>query len=338
MPTSDASWGTPAPLPSHTGSRRISWSSLPRSVAAGIEGLLQGAVTTAISQQGGFSDGLAVRLELSDGRKAFAKAVDTVAAPAVGEFHRREIAVAGGLPSGVPAPRLLGSFDDGEWVALVFEDIDGALPAQPWREAELRRVLDAVTDLAEGLTPAPPRDLAYPAPRLGGWRRLADNPRALRKLTEISPRTADELEAHLSLEAHLAEATAGETLTHGDLYPFNILLTADRVVVVDWPHAWAGPRHADLVMLLGSVALSGIDPEPFAARHPLLTGVERDAVDVLISAQAGFLLAAACSMDSTGDPRLARMMTGLGLASLRWLSVRHDGTGAGRGGAPAGGR
>jgi hypothetical protein len=324
MSTDKALSGEPEPIPSHTGSRRISWRNLPSSVSTGIEDALQGAVITATSQPGGFSDGLAARLELSDGRRAFVKAVDTTAAPGVGSFHRREIAVAGKLPSGVPVPRLLGCYDDGQWVAPVFEDIDGVLPAQPWRETELERVLDALTDLAGRLTPAPRLDLPLPAPRLGGWERLTHSPPALAKLAALAPRTADDLEVHLSLEAHLDEAIAGETLTHGDLYPFNVLLTGDHVVFVDWPHAWIGPAHADLVMLLGSVALSGIDPEPFAAHHPLLTGVAPEAVDVLISAQAGFLLATACSADASADPRLILMMTRLGLASLRWLSARRS--------------
>jgi Ser/Thr protein kinase RdoA (MazF antagonist) len=284
--------------------------------------VLQAKVTAADSQRGGFSDGLAARLQLSDGRRAFAKAVDAVASPGVGGFHRRETAVAGGLPSGVPAPRLTGSYDDGQWVALVFEDVDGKLPVQPWDATELERVLGAVTDVAERLTPAPQLNPPHAAPRLGGWARLALRPQALAKLTAIAPGAAADLDLHLTLEAHLAEAIAGETLTHGDLYPFNVLLTGKRVVFVDWPHAWAGPGHADLVMLLGSVALSGIDPEPYAAGHPLLTGVESEAVDVLISAQAGFLLAAACSADSSADARLLHMMAQLGLASLRWLSGR----------------
>ena len=139
------------------------------------------------------------------------------------------------------------------------------------------------------------RRLRPPAPRLGGWARPAHDAQALARLTRVAPGAAGDLDLHLSLEAHLDEAIAGGTLTHGDLYPFNLLLTDDRVVFVDWPHAWSGPAHADLVTLLSSVVLSGIDPEPFAARHPLLTGVEPEAVDVLISAQAGFLLAAVCS-------------------------------------------
>ncbi|MET4926800.1 aminoglycoside phosphotransferase family protein [Streptomyces sp. PSRA5] len=308
-----------------TGSRRRSWHELPRSARAGIEGVLGGTVAAATSQRGGFSDGLAARLRLADGRRAFAKAVDAEAAPGVAAFHRREVVVNGGLPYGAPVPRLLGSYDDQGWVALVFEDVEGVLPVQPWREDELVRVLDALTDLAERLTPAPRLNSPATSPRLGGWARLADSPRSLAKLGGIAPAAARELDRHLALEARLPEVTAGETLTHGDLYPFNVLLTDERVVVVDWPHAWTGPAYADLVMLLGSVALGGIDPEPYAARHPLLRGVDPVAVDVLISAQAGFLLAAACSMDSADpgtDPRLEHMMTALGLASLRWLSLR----------------
>ncbi|MFD3525718.1 aminoglycoside phosphotransferase family protein [Streptomyces sp. NPDC058653] len=311
-----------------TGSRRRPWHALPSPVRAGIEGVLGGRVVAARSQPGGFSDGLAARLELADGRRAFAKAVDTVAAPGVAAFHRREVAVNEVLPYGAPVPELLGAYDDQGWVALVFEDVEGALPVQPWREEELERVLDALTDLAERLTPAPGLNSPDVSARLGGWARLAGSGRSLAKLDVVAPGAARELDRHLALEALLPEVLVGETLTHGDLYPFNVLLTEERVVVVDWPHAWTGPAYADLVMLLGSVAMSGIDPEPYAARHPLLSGVDPVAVDVLISAQAGFLLAAVCSMDSADpgtDPRLERAMTALGLASLRWLSLRRPG-------------
>lgn len=325
MSNDTGAWGEPEPLPLHTGSRRISWRDLPRAVSVGIEEVLHGSVATATSQPGGFSEGLASRVVLADGRRAFVKAVDAAAAPGVGAFHRREVAMAGALPSGAPVPRLVGSYDDGRWVALVFEDVDGVLPAQPWRMSELERVLEAVTTLSEQLTPAPRLAAPAPPPRLGGWGRLAHSPTARARLATVAPRAADDLGLYLSLEARLDAATAGTTLVHGDLYPFNILLSGDRVVFVDWPHAWIGPAHADLVMLLGSVALSGIDPEPFAARHPLLTGVEPEAVDVLISAQAGFLLATACSMGGSVDPRLVQMMTRLGLASLRWLSGRRAG-------------
>lgn len=290
-------------------------------------------MVAAASQPFGFSTGLAARLRLANDRRVFVKAIDTAAHPAVAEFHRREIVVAGALPAAVPVPRLLASLDEldgGTWVALLFEDVDGWMPAQPWRPADLTRVLAAATELAELLTPGP--DLATPPrlPRLGGWARLAANPAALAQLEVVAPRAADELPGHLELEKHLADVVEGQTLAHGDLYPSNVLLTADRVVFVDWPHAWTGPKHADLVTLLSSVAFCGGDPEPFAAGHRLLAGVDREAVDVLISAQAGFLLASACSPAPAADPRLIDTMADLGLASLRWLASRRGRTGCER--------
>ncbi|WP_373689007.1 phosphotransferase family protein [Streptomyces sp. Rer75] len=151
--------------------------------------------------------------------------------------------------------------------------------------------------------PAPLWDVAPRAPRLGGWERLANDPRAVARLAALAPKTAEALDQHLRWEERLGKTTAGNTLVHGDLYPFNILLTEDRVVFVDWPHAWIGPAHADLVMLLGSVALSGIDPEPYAARHPLL--------------------AIMCARGEAEPTPIRQMMTGLALASLRWLARRR---------------
>jgi len=46
--------------------------------------------------------------------------------------------VAAALPSTAPTPTLLGSYDDGEWVALVYEDIEGRHPVTPWLPDELR--------------------------------------------------------------------------------------------------------------------------------------------------------------------------------------------------------
>ena len=66
-------------------------------------------------------------------------------------------------------PRLLHARDDGEWVTLVFEEIPGSLPAQPWRREDLDRVLAAVTGLVTALTPAPADASPLAPPRLGGF-------------------------------------------------------------------------------------------------------------------------------------------------------------------------
>jgi hypothetical protein len=106
---------------------------VPEQVATGIERLLGGRVVGAVSQPGGFSEGLAARVRLAGGGCAFVKAASALAAPAVAAFHRREIEISRRLPSTVSAPRLLDAYDDGDWVALIFEEIPGRLSAQPWR-------------------------------------------------------------------------------------------------------------------------------------------------------------------------------------------------------------
>src|ERR671916_582069 len=47
------------------------------------------------------------------------------------------------------------------------------------------------------------------------------------------------------LERAGLDTARGGSLVHCDLYPHNILLTPDRVVVVDWPHARLGAPVVD---------------------------------------------------------------------------------------------
>jgi hypothetical protein len=206
----DEPFGTAGPLPSATGSRRIAWSALPATVASGVELMLGAKVVDAASQSGGFSDGLAARLVLDDGRRVFVKAINARTSPHVGEFHRSERAASIAMPSGVAVPQLLDAYDDGEWVALAFEDIEGRLPAQPWQPAELQRVLAAASELAEQLTPAPRWTKEPASPRLGGWRYLVEAEDLRQRLPEVAPWAYANLEMLNVLEEGLDEAVSGE--------------------------------------------------------------------------------------------------------------------------------
>jgi aminoglycoside phosphotransferase (APT) family kinase protein len=300
--------------PEATGRRRIIWAEVPATVRTSIEGLLGDRVVEAASQPGGFSEGVAARLRLAGGGRVFVKAAT---APVVAEFHRREIEVTRRLPAAAPVPRLLAAHDDGAWVALVFEEIDGGLPAQPWRRDELDLVLSAVTDLAGIMTPTPIGDLTTP-PRLGGWAGVEAD-----RLGTLSPWAAANLDALLALEEHAPQVLAGRTLLHGDLYPFNLMLSGRRVYVIDWPHAWVGAPHCDLVPLLSGASLSGVDPQPFAERHPLTRDLDPLQIDVVLALHAGFLLHRATSAGPGADLNLVAMMTALGLASVDWLRRRR---------------
>src|SRR5688572_25389573 len=123
---------------------RIGWAELPAEVRSGVEEILGGAVVEAASQVGGFSPGTADRVRTSDGRRGFVKAVSAAQNERTPDMHRREALVTGLLPADAPTPKLLGHYDDGTWVALVLEDIEGRHPTTPWVPEELDRVLAAL--------------------------------------------------------------------------------------------------------------------------------------------------------------------------------------------------
>jgi len=297
---------------------RLAWEALPCEVRAAIEQRLGAPVTRAATQPGGFSPGLAARLELEDGRRVFAKAVGPEPNPDSPEFHRQEVENAAALPPETPAPRFFFSVEHEGWVALVFEDVDGHEPELPWREDDLARVLDALTDLARALTP-PPLDAPTAAEAydelLHGWRTLAAEGAA-----GIDPWAARRLNELAELEARWGEAAAGGTLVHGDIRADNILLTAERVVFVDWPHACVGAAWLDLLLLLPSVAMQGGPPpwEVFEA-HPLGQDAPPDAVVPVVAALAGFFVERARMPPPPGLSTLREFQRGQGVEALAWL-------------------
>ena len=92
--------------------------------------------------------------------------------------------------------------------------------------------------------------------------------------------------------------------------------------VVDWPHAWIGAAHCDVLTLLSSTQLDGIDPRPLAGRHPLTRDLDDLTVNATLALHAGFLLRVAASAGPSADPDIIAMMTALGNASLKWLRDR----------------
>lgn len=131
------------------------WTELPPDLRSAVEAAAGAPVRSATSQPGGFSPGFASVLRLSDGRSVFVKAVNRARNPDSPGMHRREAQVLAALPASVPAPRLLWSHDDGDWVALMTEAVAGASPAQPWRPDQLATYLATAAAGSGGVgTPA----------------------------------------------------------------------------------------------------------------------------------------------------------------------------------------
>jgi aminoglycoside phosphotransferase (APT) family kinase protein len=302
---------------------RLPWTAVPERLQHEVERLLGARVVAAASQAGGFSPGVAARLRLDSGERAFVKALGPAPSPGSREFHRREARIAAALPAAVPAPRLLAALDEDGWVLLLFEHIDGRLPAQPWVASELARVLDATAHLASVLTPSP-----IDAPGVGefhrdlfqGWRRLASDPGDLAWLDPWARRHRANLAV---LEADWEVAAQGRTLAHGDLRADNILLTADRVLFVDWPGACLAASWWDLVGMLPSVQMQGgPPPEDVFDRHPAARGADPDAVTAVVAAFAGYFLHSSAQPAPPGLPTLRAFQAAQGEAALAWLRVR----------------
>ena len=226
------------------------------------------------------------------------------------------------LPPDVPAPRLLGAYDDGDWVALALTDVDGRHPQAPWNPAELDRVLAAMTDLSLSLTPSPITDVgtvwSTQTTELTAWPRIAAAPPE--DLDSWAVRHLDRL---VSAAAGTEEAVRGDTLVHLDVRADNLLLTDDAVIFVDWPWACLGAVWTDLALFLCSVAtLGGGDPEAISRTHPLLDGVDPDALTSVVAALAGYWTEVCRAPEAPGLPTVREFQRRSGLATLRWLERR----------------
>lgn len=296
---------------------------LPSAVHGWVDQLLGSPVVSARTRAGGFSPGVAAVVTCADGRTAFVKAVSADANPVSPEMHRREALAAAALPATVPAPRLLGGYDDGTWVALAFEAVAGEQPRLPWSAEDLDRVLGMLARLAEDLTPSPWQQAPELAERMGrafsGWRRLAAGG-VPAGLDDWSRRHLDAL---AELESGWETAAAGTTLLHHDVRADNLLLDGEQVWLVDWPAAAVGAAWVDVVLFAPSVAMQGgPPPEELLARHPATRSAERAAVTAYVAAIAGYLTRQSLLPAPAGLPTVRAFQAAQAEITRAWLAER----------------
>jgi aminoglycoside phosphotransferase (APT) family kinase protein len=314
--------------PPAEGERR-DWAELPRVVRDALEEHLRARVIRADSEPGGFSPGVAARLELSDGRRLFAKIVGREPNPDSPDFHRAEARILAQLPPAVPAPRLLSVYDDGEWVALFLREVEGHTPRLPWKPSELRRVVRAMESLAESLTPAPfsARSFGEEHARLfTRWREMASTLRRdPRSLGDVDPWVRSHIRELVELEERLSIASSGTTLLHSDLRADNILITKDRVFFADWPAACIGAPWVDLLCFLPSVAMQG-GPRPWTIfdESPLSRDVPWEDVNSVLASVTGFFFADSRKPAPPGLSTLRPFQHAQGVEALAWLRHRWD--------------
>jgi aminoglycoside phosphotransferase (APT) family kinase protein len=304
---------------------RVDWESVPAGVRAAIEAICGSPVTAASSQPGGFSPGVAARLACANGSRWFVKAVSAEANPHAPTMHRREAEVLRGLDpliaaGDLPVPRLHGVFEADPWIALVLEDVDGRQPAVPWNRAELTRVLAALDQLSDVLTPSPIAVASvseHCSEDFTGWRTLAEAG-DLDRLDDWSRAHVAEL---AEIERSWPERLAGDTLLHTDLRADNVLLAGERVLFVDWPSACVGAAVVDVVFMAPSVTMQGgPHPEEILAMTRSGRTSSRSTVTAAVCAAAGYFIEGSLRPPPPGLPTVRAFQAAQGEIARRWLA------------------
>jgi aminoglycoside phosphotransferase (APT) family kinase protein len=311
------------PVISSTGTAlRPSWEELPGSLRDGLADRL-GAITTVRVQDGGFTPGLAVRLQLASGAQLFAKGIPA-RHPLAGKY-RTEADTARLLPAAVPAPRLRWDGPIAGWVVLAFDDIDGRHADLSPGSPDVGPVVAAVAALESVLTPCPVPDAPSAATDLvglvHGWRELAASPEAVadgwarRHLADLA-----------AAETRWLAAADGKTLVHGDINASNLLVTGARsVFLIDWAQPACGASWLDVADLVPHLILAGHAParaEQALAAVPAWRDADPGIITSYAIAFAGYWTRMSRQPAPPGVPNLRAYQARAGTAATTWAAYR----------------
>lgn len=302
--------GTPA-----AASPRISWSEVPEPVRRAIEAELGSPVSSAVTQLGGFSPGAAVRIVCADGRRAFVKAVGASLNPDSPRLHRAEIRALQLVPPHVPAPSLLFSYDDGDWVALLLEDIVGRRPAVPWAAADAATMSETLTVVSRVQADRALPPFADTVGMLSAWDEIAAD------VSGIDASLVRRLPEMLEAQGLTRDVTRGEALVHWDARNDNVLIeVSGRAVLLDWAWACRGAGWLDTVLLAADFCIQGgPDADGFLARSPVTRDVPPAHLRGVVACMVGVWTERARRPAPPGLPTIREWQAHCGRRALQWL-------------------
>ena len=274
---------------------RTTYGAVPAHVRSWVDRTLGSPVTSAVDQVGGFSPGCATRLVCADGTHAFVKAVSTALNPETPTLFRRERLALGLLGSHPLWADLLAAYDDGEWVALLIEDVAGVHP-DLGDDATMARLVDATDELVRVMQQRVPRPPA-PDPANGGltdmrlvYLRWAEGLGQVVGLPEdLVPRWLVDRAPEFQERLHELSEQPMTLLVHWDIRDDNLLQRPDgSLVFLDWGAAGVGPDWLDpLLARLERVEDPWFDAS--LATSPALVRAGDDAVTTWLVGIGGFL-------------------------------------------------
>jgi hypothetical protein len=229
---------------------RLRYDAVPAGVRAWVEETLGSPVVSTAEQVGGMSPGCATRVTCADGTRAFVKAVGVELNPDTPGLFRREVGVLEHLGAHELWARLLASYDDGAWVALLIEDVEGRHPDFT-HATELEAVLAGTDRLSEILRE---RDVPSSVDLVDVafvLRRWAESLSTLAEAPSAAP-VPDWLRADPYGWADVLREHADRPMphvAHWDIRVDNLLRRPDgEIVFLDWGAAARGPAWADPIL------------------------------------------------------------------------------------------
>jgi hypothetical protein len=224
---------------------------MPADVRVWAEGELGSPVVEAHDQIGGMSPGCATRLVGADGQCAFVKAVGLELNPMTPLLFRREVVALDLVGRHELWAGKLSSYDDGDWVAVMLEDVEGEHPNLD-DDATMSLLLRETERLGQVLTERVP-DPPAPDPDNGG---LGDLRRQFHSWADAVGRARDIppelLPEWVRLDAATWEPLVRQLADHEvrlvnfDIRSDNLLeRPTGELVFLDWGGTSLGPGWVD---------------------------------------------------------------------------------------------
>jgi aminoglycoside phosphotransferase (APT) family kinase protein len=299
---------------------RPSWDTLPAALRDAVARQAGAQVTSAVTQAGGFTPGLAARLAFRGGQRLFVKAVP--AGHPVASAYQREADTAARLPVGVPAPALRWTDSTSGWLVLAYDDVDGAHPDLSPAGRDLPAVFQAVA-AAHATARGLPDFAEQRASWLHGWAEIVRSGEA----GGLGPWAAARVGLLAAAEACWTRQAAGSALVHGDLRADNMLITPAGVYLVDWAHAATGAPWLDFADLGVQLALTGhrpADVEAALAPLPGWQGAPASAITSYLIAETGYWLRSSRLPGPPSVPALRPYQARAAAAGLDWVAWRVE--------------
>lgn len=254
---------------------RRSWEELPTALRRAIETEC-GPVLRAEAPSAGRNSTFAGFLHTADGT-VFVKGVPDY--DRLVTVHEHEIQINSRLRDAVDdAPRLLWVVHSEGWLLAGYETVPGEHADLTPGSPDLPAVVEALSRLAQQLTPSPAAGVAplrKRYARLAGWQWLADH-----HADELDEWEKQHLDLLIQFDNDVPSSLLGESLVHGDIHQLNLLVHGDQVRLIDWAWSRAGPPWVDAALLVPRLVGEGHEPaeaerlvsDTWGIQHPSATG------------------------------------------------------------------